>query len=346
MSQAVLTLLLLLTIYNHLSFVTSRRKRPFKCPCGRSYIRRQHLTRHANTCPGTPTTLRESKGPLKKSHDSVEYSCPKCTLGHFSKKKSVWAHMAIVHGDRRFKCGQCDAAFTTNSKLERHQKRHHNLRCHICENILAGIKLSEGVNDSVSASSSGVLTDRIERFENFIELRKHISKQHSSQKFICKICHRHFSRRAHLLEHELSHTPMEERRKFLCTDCSSLLPTPVAFTSKRGLVAHTRTVHSSEVRRFPCTYSSCPAILSTKQKLKGHLQLHTRGSGSEVVRVIQRSSLLQRRRNNALMALSLTSLTKDGTQLQRPKRRKCVPLRDLQERWETESQSSVVALLR
>ncbi|KAL5960507.1 Zinc finger protein 81 [Taenia solium] len=248
-------------------------QRPFKCPCGRSYICRQHLTRHAVTCSGTPSKPRKSKGLLNMSIDSGEYFCPKCNLGHFSRKKSVWAHISIVHGDRRFKCAKCDAAFTTNSKLERHQRRHHDLKCQICENILTNTPLPKGINGVIDASTSSLCPDSIERFENFIELRKHVSKHHPNHKFICKICHHRFSRRAHLLEHELSHAPVEERRKFVCTDCSSVLPNPVAFTSKRGLVAHSRAVHSSELRRFPCTQPTCPAILSTKPVLTISLSL-------------------------------------------------------------------------
>ncbi|KAL5110892.1 Endothelial zinc finger protein induced by tumor necrosi factor alpha [Taenia crassiceps] len=187
-------------------------ERPFKCPCGRSYIRRQHLTRHAATCQGIPSRPLKSKGLLNKSSDSGEYSCPKCDLGHFSRKKSVWAHISIVHGDRRFKCTKCDAAFTTNSKLERHQRRHHDLKCQICEKRLTSAAPPEGINDIIGASTSTFPPDSIERFENFIELRKHIAKHHPKHKFICKICHHRCSRRAHLLEHELSHAPVEERR--------------------------------------------------------------------------------------------------------------------------------------
>ncbi|CDS42950.1 zinc finger protein [Echinococcus multilocularis] len=324
-------------------------ERPFKCPCGRSYIRRQHLARHAATCAGTPTTPRRNKSLSDKSSDHIEYFCPKCNLGQFYKKKSVWAHVSIVHGDRRFKCIKCDAAFTTNSKLERHQKRHHDVKCQICNTMRMSSAPSGGICDVTDASASNPPPDFNERFENFNELRRHIAKHHPNNKFICKICNRRFSRRAHLLEHEWSHTPLEERRIFVCTHCSPVMPNPVAYTSKRGLMAHIRAVHVSELRRFPCTHSSCPAILSTKQKLKQHLRLHERESGSEVVRVFQRPSLHPSRRAHASappLPLATSSQTKYGAQTPRPKRQRCVPLRELQESWETDSQSSVLALLR
>lgn len=73
-------------------------KRPFKCPCGRSYIRQQHLKRHSIKCSGQPSEYMKPKSLLNKSMNLNEYFCPKCSAGPFSKKKSVWAHIAIVHG--------------------------------------------------------------------------------------------------------------------------------------------------------------------------------------------------------------------------------------------------------
>lgn len=77
----------------------------------------------------------------------------------------------------------------------------------------------------------------------------------------------------------------------------------------------------------------------SQQKLKAHLERHKKAAESEVVRVYQRSSTRRSR---------LLSPTREieGVQVQPiVKRRKCVPLRDLQEAWETDSQSSVLALL-
>ncbi|KAM7537817.1 hypothetical protein Aperf_G00000063438 [Anoplocephala perfoliata] len=317
-------------------------ERPFKCVCGRSYIRRQHLTRHSTKCTGQPSICQKPKSLLNKSLDFTEYSCPKCGAGPFSKKKSVWAHMAIVHGERRFKCKKCDAAFPTKSKLDRHLTRHHDLQCPKCALILS---------DSTSIASRD-LPDPNERFENFIELRLHIAKAHPKQVFTCTTCDAQFPRLARLREHEATHVPLEERRTFVCVQCS--LPKmmnnddtaddasleasiPVAYASKRSLLAHIRAVHASRVRRYPCTHADCPAILSTKQKLQAHLTRHGQAASiSEVVRVFQRPSLNPRgSRSHPSSGPECESSPK--------RRRKCVPLRDMQDAWETESQSSVLA---
>ncbi|VDK39995.1 unnamed protein product [Taenia asiatica] len=290
--------------------------------CGASFNRPSRLIIHQRTHTGENMSLEKDLSSSASFQVSLWTKLHMSSASYSACRHVLWYSIqdSEKQSDRRFKCAKCDAAFTTNSKLERHQRRHHDLKCQLCENILTNTPLSKGINCVTGASASSLCPDSIERFENFIELRKHISKYHPNHKFICKICHHRFSRRAHLLEHELSHAPVEERRKFVCTDCSSVLPNPVAFTSKRGLVAHTRAVHSSEIRRFPCTQPSCPAILSTKHRC-------TRASAPV-----------------PSLTTSYQTNSKDGSQ--RPRRQKCVPLRDLQEPWETESQSSVIALLR
>nr|CDS28795.1 zinc finger protein [Hymenolepis microstoma] len=315
-------------------------ERPFKCPCGRSYIRQQHLKRHSIKCSGQPSVYNKPKSLLNKSVNLNEYLCPKCNAGPFSKKKSVWAHIAIVHGERRFKCDKCEAAFPTQSKLDRHLNRHHNLQCPKC-----AMSLSDP--DFVP---HGPLPSPNERFEDFAELRLHMAEAHPRQKFTCTKCGAQFSRLSQLRAHETTHVPLEERKIFICTHCSTPnvtvtneetvdIPKPVAFASKRSLQAHVRAVHASKLRRYPCTHIDCPAILSTKQKLQAHLSRHEEAASNlEVVRVFQRPSLHPRRTR-------FTSPSDHETQSSPRRRRRCVPLRDMLEAWETDSQSSILAAL-
>ncbi|VDL57429.1 unnamed protein product [Hymenolepis diminuta] len=319
-------------------------ERPFKCPCGRSYIRQQHLKRHSVNCSGQPSEYMKPKSLLNKSINLNEYFCPKCSAGPFSKKKSVWAHIAIVHGDRRFKCDKCGTAFPTQSKLDRHKNRHHNLQCPKCAIILSD-------PDSVPLAN---LPDPSERFEDFVELQIHMAEMHPKQKLTCRTCEAQFSRLSQLRTHESTHVPLEERKIFVCTHClmprvsetnketgeaDADTPGSVTFASKRSLQAHIRAVHASKVRRYPCTHIDCPAILSTKQKLQAHLARHQEAeSNLEVVRVFQRPSLHPR-------CTRFSSLSDHKAQSSPKRQRKCVPLRDMQEAWETDSQSSILAAL-
>ncbi len=100
-----------------------------------------------------------------------------------------------------------------------------------------------------------------------------------SSAFVCSTCDQKFLRLAHLRQHEVRHTPgtelLTERKTFVCEVCSpegqaspSSGKRVVAFTTKRNLITHMRTAHSSVVNKFPCTHVSCPAILSSKVGLE------------------------------------------------------------------------------
>ncbi|KAH8850298.1 Zinc finger protein 613 [Schistosoma japonicum] len=114
--------------------------RPYVCECGKTYTRKQHLTRHVLKCPrsigGDDLSVQESVKVEKT------YSCSQCSAGPFSKKKMVWAHMAIVHRERKHVCDKCDRAFPTASKLRRHSSKHHGYSCSMCSE-LASQKLNE-----------------------------------------------------------------------------------------------------------------------------------------------------------------------------------------------------------
>ncbi|KAA3678444.1 uncharacterized protein DEA37_0010336 [Paragonimus westermani] len=311
--------------------------RPFLCGCGKSYTRSQHLRRHQSTCtePARSSSLRFERPEDIPPSPKRLYSCAQCDAGPFRKKKMVWAHVAMVHRERKHVCDQCSRAFPTKSKLVRHSTKHHGFTCPHC---LPSSGVSHSSIDDLPLSCQ-------RKFDNFISLRRHIASVHPKPVLTCTICGMRFSRPSALREHELTHTPGNPtvRRLFVCPLCTTpdgqsdtvvssdqgvvtgVNPNAAAFTLKRNLHAHIRSVHINLV--YPCTWPGCPVLLSTKQKLDEHMERHEKN------RPLAHYTRPRHRRASA----------QDAHVNAKPIRRmkKAVAEEDI----ETASQSSIVALL-
>ncbi|CAH8827096.1 unnamed protein product [Trichobilharzia szidati] len=294
-------------------------ERPYTCECGKAYTRKQHLTRHIPKCAKSVSKNNspEVQTPVKRQRT---YSCPQCPAGPFQKKKMVWAHMAIVHRERKHVCEKCDRAFPTASKLERHSSKHHGYTCHLCvEQMSADI-------DSADTNPSKDI-----HFETFSSLRRHIANAHPKPPLQCPTCGMRFTRPSALSAHEASHTPggPSVRRQFICSLCSSgdvgdsQTDNIVAFTAKRNLDAHMRSAHADF--KFQCTWRGCPVILSTKQKLNEHMERHQAGKSVAFKSRYKHSSLK-----------SIKVLDNSVQKKNNESDDSC---------WETASQNSIIALL-
>ncbi|CAL8092765.1 unnamed protein product [Calicophoron daubneyi] len=282
-------------------------ERPFVCPCGKAYARQQHLRRHQIACyvqrslilgSSTPSTSTGSQpqGTVKKI-----YECSQCGAGPFRKKKMVWAHVAIVHREKKHACPDCRRAFATKSKLDRHANKHHGFSCPICSKINTEREDGDMEENNISDHDGRASP---QKFENFVALRRHIAVAHPKPPLQCPTCGQRFTRPSALSEHESIHTPGGPalRRRFVCPLClrkeqekhqqpsatvedsaeyqnihqdNGYPASIVAFTAKRNLHAHMRSAHANLV--FPCTWPGCPVLLSTKQKLNQHLGRHQLG---------------------------------------------------------------------
>lgn len=264
-------------------------ERPYQCDCGKAYTRAQHLKRHQLSCSPKRTNLLDNKilkevSPLK---ENKTYTCAQCNAGPFRQKKMVWAHIAMVHRERKHKCAQCSRAFPTKSKLDSHSKKHHGFVCALCYPV--DLDACE-----VPVNMYGW------KFDTFIALRRHMAVVHPKPCLRCPTCDQRFNRPKALAEHELTHTPggPEVRRRFVCPLCPRRDPTEnevddakssattsetsstigsgfVAFTVKRNLHAHMRAIHANYM--FRCKWPGCPVLLSTKQKLMQHMERHKTG---------------------------------------------------------------------
>ncbi|CAH8465061.1 unnamed protein product [Schistosoma turkestanicum] len=255
-------------------------ERPYVCECGKTYTRKQHLTRHASKCQKSIPKISLSKQQESMKAEKT-YSCSQCSAGPFQKKKMVWAHMAMVHRERKHICDKCDRAFPTASKLQRHSSKHHGYTCNLCFE-----------QTSVNTENQESVTPKPVHFESFACLRRHIATAHPKTPLQCSTCTMRFTRPSALAEHESTHTPggPSVRRRFICPLCSPKViedknnnnnssshekDCSVAFTTKRNLDAHIRLVHTDF--KFHCTWRGCPVLLSTKQKLNEHMERHRLG---------------------------------------------------------------------
>lgn len=314
-------------------------ERPFACSCGKAYARFQHLRRHQVSCShflnpsilclnGNANCESTVLPPPKKN-----YFCPDCKAGPFRQKKMVWAHVAIVHRERRHACSQCSKAFPTKSKLTRHSAKHHGFICSKCVSTSS---------DTIDPTSK---TEPLPMFDTFVALRRHTAIFHPKPSLQCSICDRRFDRPSALSEHERTHTPggLVSRRQFICPFCpdalsvansspqavgsDNLLSGAIAFTVKRNLHAHLRSVHANLA--FPCSWPGCPVLLSSNQKLSEHLQRHR--TNRPVAHTTRNRHRKQRRSKESEVQTQVSNKRHSS--------------KHVDEDCETASQSSVVALL-
>ncbi|CAH8465078.1 unnamed protein product [Schistosoma turkestanicum] len=170
-------------------------ERPYVCECGKTYTRKQHLTRHASKCQKSIPKISLSKQQESMKAEKT-YSCSQCSAGPFQKKKMVWAHMAMVHRERKHICDKCDRAFPTASKLQRHSSKHHGYTCNLCFE-----------QTSVNTENQESVTPKPVHFESFACLRRHIATAHPKTPLQCSTCTMRFTRPSALAEHESTHTP-------------------------------------------------------------------------------------------------------------------------------------------
>ncbi|XP_026491375.2 gastrula zinc finger protein XlCGF8.2DB-like [Vanessa tameamea] len=233
--------------------------KPFACNqpnCTKVYTNKSHLDRHINSvhkesvndflyccpkCMKKYANRQNLKRHIKVSHTSNKkhFLCDMCKL-YFKKKHQLRSHMHVHNGIKPFRCLLCEKDFVTLYDKKKHMKNHKTYECDQCNM----------------------------KFNRWSALITHKKIVHRSREYICDDCGKVFKERSHIIRHIKKHKPNALKSIYFCPyeNCHR------HYSRNSNLKQHIRVKHEGQT--FDC--SICQAKLSTKAKLKKHIEQHSR----------------------------------------------------------------------
>ncbi|XP_063814348.1 zinc finger protein 1 homolog [Pseudophryne corroboree] len=187
--------------------------------------------------------------------------CGKC----FSSNARLNSHQKIHTGGKPFACQDCGKRFSNKSDLVVHQRTHTGEKpfpCPECDkcfskksNLATHLRYHRGEKPFVCSECGKC-------FINTSNLIAH-QRYHSGEKpFACFECGKRFFTNGNLVIHQRIHTG---EKPFVCADCGK------SFTSNAVLVVHQR-IHSGD-KQFIC--SDCGKSFTTNSNLVTHQRTHS-----------------------------------------------------------------------
>lgn len=251
--------------------------------CARTYTNASHLKRHIRTahtvrpvqsktiacaeltCSKKFTNASNAKRHYSQQHEQnrPEHLCRLCEM-KFPRKAALRTHMFEHTGDYPYRCRHCSLGFLNRRHCRRHELDDHRTAA-----------------EASTSKKEYRCTECQLDFDKWSLLVRHRRTAHRPA---CDICHRSFLSKANLKVHVAIHT--ETRQIFECTveNC------PKFYFKLSNLRTHSKVTHEGE--RFECDL--CAAKLTTKQRMRLHLDWHIRvGAG---VGVEGRGTVRRRRR--------------------------------------------------
>lgn len=192
------------------------------------------------------TFAEPKKEESEETGDKKKYKCGECDKA-FTRPEQLRKHYRTLHPssmepmpleERKFKCLDCDKAFYRHDHLKRHMSIHTGEKPFACEFCGLQFRRKDGYN---------------------IHLRKHEEKR----PFECEKCKKGFLRKDSLKEHQQKGCERQKtaEKLFGCYLCEK------KFVSQKSLLNHIKQ-HSE--KRFECTF--CKAMFSYKSDLGEHIK--------------------------------------------------------------------------
>ncbi|XP_059476248.1 zinc finger protein OZF-like [Neocloeon triangulifer] len=203
---------------------------------------------------------------------SETLSCDFCTVT-FRLKDRMLEHILTHLGQKAYSCEFCDKQFSKRACLRNHSKRHTNMWTHICKFCDKGFAESTSLKYHVRSQHTKEKIFKCDKcsksFYKNQDLKIHKRRNHNDQPEIfsqaCPTCKKVFQDDYALRLHLKTHIPVDERRKYKCSEC------PAAFTGTSGLKRH-KLVHTGEMP-FECKI--CGWKMRTKRGHEVHMINHS-----------------------------------------------------------------------